>query len=82
MALRWGVVGAGKISHDFAVSISTLPSLEHKIVAVASRSLGSAQEFAKEHGIEIYLDSYLELFQNQEIGWQMYCIMYISKLHI
>ena len=44
-ALRWGICSAGKISHDFVVGIKTLPSTSHSIVAVAARSLDSAQSF-------------------------------------
>ncbi|KAL7870877.1 hypothetical protein SRHO_G00083740 [Serrasalmus rhombeus] len=39
MATRWGICGAGKISHDFSVAMKTLPAGEHQITAVAARSL-------------------------------------------
>lgn len=52
MALRWGIASAGKISHDFVCALSTLPEKEHKVVAVAARSLESAQKFVKLHEIQ------------------------------
>ncbi|XP_055599859.1 trans-1,2-dihydrobenzene-1,2-diol dehydrogenase-like [Uranotaenia lowii] len=49
--LRWGIAGAGTISHDFACAVSTLPKADHHVVAVAARGLENAQKFAELHGI-------------------------------
>ncbi|KAJ8247936.1 hypothetical protein GJAV_G00252290 [Gymnothorax javanicus] len=67
MATRWGICGVGKISHDFAVAMKTLPAGDHKIVAVASRTLLNAEEFAKRHGIPKAYGSYEELAKDPEI---------------
>lgn len=31
MATRWGLCSAGKISHDFAVALRTLPAVDHQV---------------------------------------------------
>ncbi|KAJ8247939.1 hypothetical protein GJAV_G00252320 [Gymnothorax javanicus] len=76
MATRWGICGAGKISHDFAVAMKTLPAGDHKIVAVAARTLHNAEEFAKRHGIPKAYGSYEELAKDPEID-----IVYVGILH-
>ena len=42
----WGIFGASKIAHDFTIALKTLPEKEHKIVAVAARSLERPSDFA------------------------------------
>lgn len=66
--LRWGILGAGQISNDWAVAVSTLPPGEHKIVGVAARNVNSATEFAKKHGIPKVHKNYEDLARDQEIG--------------
>lgn len=61
MALRWGIAGAGSVSHDFASVLDTLNSDEHKVVAVGARDLSRAQEFATRFDIPKAYGSYLEL---------------------
>ncbi|CAD5228133.1 unnamed protein product [Bursaphelenchus xylophilus] len=46
--LRWGLIGCGKISHDFGKSLDKAEK-PHKVVACAASSLERAQKFAKEH---------------------------------
>ncbi|XP_016374040.1 trans-1,2-dihydrobenzene-1,2-diol dehydrogenase-like [Sinocyclocheilus rhinocerous] len=65
MATRWGICGAGNISHDFSF-----------IVAVAARSLESAEKFAKTHGIPKAYGSYQELVKDPNID-----VLYIGVLH-
>lgn len=67
--LRWGILSAGKISFDFAVSvISALPESEHKLVGVAARSVASAEKFAEKFDILKTFGSYEELVKDPEIG--------------
>ena len=68
MSLRWGICGAGKISHDFVVGVSTRSESEHQVVAVASRSLESAAKFAGVHGIQRYYGSYEDLANDKEVS--------------
>jgi dihydrodiol dehydrogenase / D-xylose 1-dehydrogenase (NADP) len=68
-ALRWGILSAGKISHDFVLALSTLPRSEQEVVAVGARDLRSAQAFANEQGIPIKaFGSYEEVIGLAEIG--------------
>ncbi|KAK7913471.1 hypothetical protein WMY93_013682 [Mugilogobius chulae] len=69
MATRWGLCGAGKISHDFSVAMKTcLPE--------TTRSLDRAQEFAKKHDIPKAYGSYEELANDPDID-----IVYVGVLH-
>ena len=47
--VRWGVLGAGKIAHRFARSLSHDPRCE--LVAISCRSAEKARTFALEHGV-------------------------------
>ncbi|KAJ8247941.1 hypothetical protein GJAV_G00252340 [Gymnothorax javanicus] len=76
MATRWGICGAGRVSHDFAVALKTLPAGNHKIVAMASRTLQNAEEFAKKHNIYKAYGSYEELAKDPDID-----IVYLGILH-
>ena len=68
MSIRWGICGAGKISHDFVVGLKTRPTAEHSVVAVSARSVESAAEFAALHHVERHYGSYEELAVDQEVG--------------
>lgn len=76
MALRWGIASAGKISHDFAVAISTLPGSDHKIVAVAARQKDRAEEFAKKHEIPNAFGSYKEMAEFADVD-----VIYVGSLN-
>ncbi|XP_076366843.1 trans-1,2-dihydrobenzene-1,2-diol dehydrogenase-like isoform X2 [Tachypleus tridentatus] len=67
MATKWGIVSAGKISHDFACVLRSLSPLEHKIIAVAARKLEDAQKFAEQHEIPKAFGSYAELATNPDV---------------
>ncbi|XP_078582557.1 trans-1,2-dihydrobenzene-1,2-diol dehydrogenase-like isoform X1 [Branchiostoma floridae x Branchiostoma japonicum] len=73
---RWGFVSAGKICNDFKVALDTLPKEEHQVVAVAARSLESAQKFAKTHDIPRAYGSYAELAAQEDID-----VVYIGNIH-
>ncbi|KAL0167462.1 hypothetical protein M9458_035684, partial [Cirrhinus mrigala] len=76
MATRWGICGAGNISHDFCVALKTLPPEDHKIAAVAARSLERAEKFAKTHEIPIVYGSYQELLKDPNID-----VVYMGTMH-
>ncbi|XP_051953679.1 dihydrodiol dehydrogenase, tandem duplicate 1 [Xyrauchen texanus] len=76
MATRWGICGAGNISHDFCVALKTLPHKDHQMVAVAARNLESSEKFAKTHGIPTAYGSYHELAKDPNID-----VVYIGVLH-
>ncbi|KAF7238825.1 Trans-1,2-dihydrobenzene-1,2-diol dehydrogenase [Varanus komodoensis] len=66
-ATRWGICSAGKIAHDFLVALKTLPPEEHQVVAIASRDLSRAQEYARRHGIAKAYGSYTELAEDPSV---------------
>ena len=68
MATRWGIIGAGKICHDFAAGLSTLPKSEHEIVSVAAKDISRAKKFAELHGIINAYGSYDELANDKNVG--------------
>ncbi|XP_018320315.1 trans-1,2-dihydrobenzene-1,2-diol dehydrogenase [Agrilus planipennis] len=76
MALRWGIASAGKISNDFVAATKSLPSSEHQVVAVAARSLKSAQEFAKKLDIPKAYEGYRSLGEDKDVD-----VVYIGTLN-
>jgi predicted dehydrogenase len=48
MATRWGILATGRIARDFATNLRSVP--DAVIAAVGSRTLASAEAFAREHG--------------------------------
>ena len=66
--LRWGIVSAGKISHDFLVGMATLNPAEHNAVAIGARNLADAEKLAKEHGVPKAYDSYQKVFEDPDVG--------------
>ncbi|CAF1063811.1 unnamed protein product [Adineta steineri] len=48
MQLKWGIVGTGRISHDFCLALLTCNAHEHKIVAVGSRDKSQAEKLVQE----------------------------------
>lgn len=70
MVLRWGIVTAGKICHDFVNAFNSNPnkSIDNVIVAVAARDEFRAKEFAQLHNIKHVFDSYQSMAISKEIG--------------
>uniref|UniRef100_A0ABM5EI15 Trans-1,2-dihydrobenzene-1,2-diol dehydrogenase n=1 Tax=Pogona vitticeps TaxID=103695 RepID=A0ABM5EI15_9SAUR len=67
VATRWGICSAGKIAHDFLAALKTLPPEDHQVVAIASRDLSRAEEYAKTHGIPKAYGSYAELAEDPDV---------------
>lgn len=67
MALKWGIISTGKISHDFVTAIGTLSNDDHKVVSIAARGLYRAKEFANTHDIQHFYGSYIELAQDVNV---------------
>jgi predicted dehydrogenase len=53
-AIRWGILGAGRVSHEFAHSLRLVP--DARIAAVASRTREHAERLAGELGVRAYSD--------------------------
>ncbi|XP_027767063.1 trans-1,2-dihydrobenzene-1,2-diol dehydrogenase, partial [Empidonax traillii] len=64
---RWGICGAGAISHDFVLALQTLPRCDHQVVAVAARELGRAQAFSRRLGVPRAYGSYEELARDPDV---------------
>lgn len=75
MATRWGIASTGKISSDFTTAMKALKD-DHRLVAVAARSLADAQAFAKKHGAEKSYGSYEELSKDPDVE-----VVYIGTIH-
>ena len=53
--LRWGLIGCGRVSHDFTQALKLIPTA--KVVACSARSIESAKTFADKHNIPTYCKS-------------------------
>lgn len=73
-SLKWGIIGCGRVSHDFCQALKLLPSAE--VVACAARSASSAAEFAKKHKITTSYGSYDELLTDKDVE-----IVYVGNVH-
>uniref|UniRef100_A0A1Y1KB79 Trans-1,2-dihydrobenzene-1,2-diol dehydrogenase n=1 Tax=Photinus pyralis TaxID=7054 RepID=A0A1Y1KB79_PHOPY len=76
MPLTWGIIGAGKISAEFAKAISTLPNDQHRVLAVAAQNLERAQQFADDLQIGTAYGTYAELANDKQID-----IAYIGNVN-
>lgn len=72
---NWAILGAGRIAHKFASDLKLLPNAN--LLAVGSRSIERASEFASEHNAERAYGSYKELAEDPDID-----IVYIATRHI
>ncbi len=72
--INWGIIGTGNIAHSFA---RDFVYVNHgKLVAVASRSLDKAKDFADEFNISKAFGSYAEMYNSNEID-----AVYIATPH-
>lgn len=72
--IKWGIIAPGHIAQRFAQHLSSLPNA--KIIAVGSRNLERAQQFAKAHNVERAYGSYFELVNDPDID-----IVYVASPH-
>lgn len=74
--LKWGIAAAGKISSDFANSLTAFSS-DHQVVAIATRlDLARAQEFAKKFGIPKAYAGYAHLARDPDVD-----VVYIGNIN-
>lgn len=73
-AIRWGVLAPGGIANTFAQSV--IEGTASSVVAVGSRSLDRAQDFASRHGIGRAYGSYEELVDDADVD-----AVYIASPH-
>ncbi len=63
--LNWGIIGTGMIANRFASSLKTTDKAG--LMAVASRTLDKAKEFASKYSIPKFYGNYEELLNDPEI---------------
>ena len=68
MKLRWGICSAGNISNNFVSALSSLPSEDHEVVAIAARSKEKANKFAEKHQIAVAYEGYEALARDTNVG--------------
>jgi predicted dehydrogenase len=72
--IRWGVVGPGRIAEKVVADFAVVDGA--KAVAVASRSLDRARDFADRHGIERAHGSYAAILADPEVD-----VLYVATPH-
>lgn len=65
MSIRWGIAGPGRISRTIAEEFAAVDDAE--VVAVGSRSIDHAREFAEQYSIPRAHGSYRELVDDPEV---------------
>lgn len=73
-AIRLGIIGTGRIAHDFATDLAEVPDIE--LSAVGSRSQASADRFAAEFDVPRAHPSYAELAHDPHLD-----LVYIATPH-
>lgn len=74
-AIKWGIIGIGKIAEKFTQDLATVAGCE--LYAVASTNLERAQAFAVKHGADFAYGSYEEIFNAPELD-----VVYIATPHV
>jgi predicted dehydrogenase len=72
--VRWGILATGVIAERFTADLAQLAGAE--VVAVGSRSLESAQDFARRHTIERAYGSWRELAEDADVD-----VVYVATPH-
>jgi len=72
--VRWGILGPGNISKKFATGLDSVP--DAKIMAVGSRNIERANEFAESFNIPTAYDSYEALVADPNVD-----VIYIGTPH-
>ncbi len=74
LPIRWGILGTGGIASSFATDLRLLPDAE--LVAVGSRSQGTADAFGDRFGVTRRYPSYAELVADPDVD-----AVYVSSPH-
>ena len=73
-AVRWGILGTGRIARTFAAGLATLPSA--RLVAVGSRAQRTADEFADRFGVPHRHSTYDGLADDPDVD-----VVYVATPH-
>ena len=72
--IRWGILGTGKVAHQFANALKLVP--EANLSAVGSRTVAKAEAFAQKFGAANFYGSYADLVADDNLD-----IIYIATPH-
>ena len=72
--IRWGVLGPGGIANTFAAAVHE--GTRSRVVAVGSRSIERAEDFAGRHGVERAHGSYADLVADPDVD-----AVYVASPH-
>jgi predicted dehydrogenase len=72
--IRWGVVGPGRIAEKVVADFPVVDGA--RAVAVASRSLPRAEDFARRHGLDRAYGSYAEIIADPDVD-----VLYVATPH-
>ena len=73
--IRWGILSTGHIASVLTRDLALLPE-EAEVVAVGSRSIGKAEQFAAEYQVPRAYGSYAELAADPEVD-----VIYVASTH-
>lgn len=73
--INWGIIAPGRIARKFASDISLVENT--RLLAVASRDINKAKEFAHEFDADRWYGSYEELVQDPDID-----VVYVASPHV
>lgn len=77
--LKWGIIGAGMISHDFVVALQTLPAGKHRVTSICDLiSKSDAEKFAKKHNISKVYTALKDFLKNDDD----IDVVYIGTIHV
>lgn len=74
MVLKWGILGAGRISNDFVKALLAEKE-KNEVTAVAARDIIRAQEFAKLYGIPKAYGDYESFAKDPDIGMYNFVVV-------
>jgi dihydrodiol dehydrogenase / D-xylose 1-dehydrogenase (NADP) len=72
-SMKWGILGCGRVSHDFCQALKHLPT--QSVVACSARSADSAQAFATKHNIPWH-GTYDDMLLRPDVD-----IVYVGNVH-
>ena len=73
-AVRWGILGPGRIAHKFAEGLKAVEGAE--LVAVGSRTMANAEKFGEEFDIPRRHGSYADLVADDQVD-----VVYVATPH-
>jgi len=72
--VRGGIIGTGKVSNDFVLSLRHVEEAE--IVMCAARSVEKARAFAKAHEIRVAGETYEDVYESDDVD-----VVYVGTIH-